>query len=70
MFYCQQAHKQDKKISDRRQFKEIVHGSNAIILIHGLQSKQKKIYIQLADRYARMGLDCILYSLPFSLRKK
>ncbi len=41
-----------------------------IILLHGFKSQNKKIYIQLGRRFARQGVDAVVYTLPFHFERR
>jgi len=69
-FECFFARCQDKKTALKPGLEAGAHNRKCIIIIHGFQSKQKKIYLQFASRYAKMGLDCVVYSLPFHFERK
>ena len=43
--------------------------STCLILIHGFKSKNKKIYIQLAERFCRKGISAVVYTLPFHFER-
>jgi hypothetical protein len=43
--------------------------STCLILIHGLKSKNKKIYIQLAERFCKKGISAAVYTLPFHFER-
>ena len=44
-------------------------GRTCIILLHGFKSRNKKIYIQLGRRFARRGIDAVVYTLPFHFER-
>ncbi|MBC7334094.1 MAG: alpha/beta hydrolase family protein [Actinobacteria bacterium] len=51
---------------------DILEGSDnrvALILIHGFQSKNKKIYLQLAERFCKRGIPTLVYILPFHFER-
>lgn len=41
----------------------------ALILVHGLLSNNKKIYIQLAERFLKRGISSVVYTLPFHFER-
>ena len=54
---------------DRKNINRKNSGKPCLILIHGFKSKNKKIYLQMAERYARRGIDCLVYFLPFHFER-
>jgi hypothetical protein len=50
--------------------KNIPVSKTCIILLHGFKSKNKQIYLQLAKRFTRNGIDGIVYTLPFHFERK
>ncbi len=56
--------------NNEKRLSKFVHKKNnnrkrCVILIHGFGSKNKKIYLQLAERFAKNGIFSVVYSLPF-----
>jgi hypothetical protein len=43
--------------------------SICIILVHGFKSKNKQIYLQLGERFARRKIDSFVYCLPFHFER-
>ena len=56
--------------SGRPLARDIPSSRTCIVLVHGFKSRNKKIYLQLAQRFARNGIDGIVYSLPFHFERR
>lgn len=57
----------NKPYSKRKEAKK--NDRTCLILIHGFKSKNKKIYIQLAERFCKKGISAVVYTLPFHFER-
>lgn len=48
---------------------EIKDKKQCIILVHGYNSKNRWLYINLAENFKKFGIDSIIYTLPFHLER-
>lgn len=48
---------------------EIKNKKQCIILVHGYNSKNRWLYINLAENFKKFGIDSIIYTLPFHLER-
>ncbi len=68
--FLKDAYKQDNKRAFFKLYsKNNKKSENCLILIHGYNGKNKKIYNQLAARFSRKEIDSLVYVLPFHFER-